>query len=126
MIQGSCCCGAVKFVLNAKPKFLGICHCSRCRKLGTSEFFMVDKASFEWVEGKEFVEVYRAKPPFIYDRCFCSKCGSNLGEMLSDVESFPIAANTLDTDLEMKVTYQEHASSRPVWQSLHPGAKVSQ
>ena len=34
MIQGSCCCGAVKFELNAVPDMMGTCHCSRCRKLG--------------------------------------------------------------------------------------------
>lgn len=124
MIHGSCCCGAVKFTLSSKPKFLGICHCSRCRKLGASEFFMVEKDSFQWVSGKEFVAEYPAEEPFIYNRCFCSKCGSSLGEILSDAKEFPIAANALDSDPGLKVLFHEHTVSRPSWQLLHEGAKL--
>jgi len=124
MIQGSCCCGAVKFTLASKPQFLGICHCSRCRKLGASEFFMVESNSFEWVAGKEFVSEYSPEPPFIYKRCFCNQCGSSLGEILSTEEQFPIAANSLDSDPELKVLFHEHTATRPTWQLLHDDAKL--
>jgi len=124
MIQGNCCCGAVKFTLSSKPKFLGICHCSRCRKLGSSEFFMVEKDSFKWVSGKEFVTEYVPEPPFIYKRCFCNKCGSSLGEILSNEKEFPLAANSLNSDPGLKVLFHEHIASRPSWQLLHDGAKL--
>lgn len=124
MIQGSCCCGAVKFKLSYKPKFLGICHCSRCRKLGASEFFMIERDSFEWISGKESVAEYAAEPPFIYNRCFCNRCGSSLGEILSNEDQFPIAANILDTDPGLEVLFHEHTATRPSWQLLHQGAKL--
>ncbi|RTZ20013.1 GFA family protein [Vibrio penaeicida] len=124
MIQGSCCCGTIKFVLHSKPKFLGICHCSRCRKLGASEFFMVEKASFEWVSGRDEVVEYAPEPPFIFKRCFCKKCGSSLGEVLSDESEFPVVANVLDSDPNLKVLFHEHAATRPSWQLIHSGAKV--
>ena len=124
MIQGSCCCQSVKFTLSAKPEFLGICHCSRCRKLGTSEFFMVAKDSFEWVTGKEFVTEYKPEPPFKYKRCFCNKCGSSLGEILSADDKFPIAANALDSDPQIKVWFHEHVATKPSWQLVHDGVKL--
>jgi hypothetical protein len=85
---------------------------------------MVGRKSFEWVSGKEFVSEYAPEPPFIYKRCFCNQCGSTLGEILSTEEQFPIAANSLDSDPELKVLFHEHTASRPTWQLLHDGAKL--
>jgi len=124
MIHGNCCCEAVRFTLSSKPRFLGVCHCSRCRKLGASEFFMVARDSFEWVSGKEFVSEYVPDPPFIYKKCFCVKCGSTLGEILSSEKEFPVAANILNSDPGLKVLFHEHTISKPSWQLLHDGAKL--
>jgi hypothetical protein len=85
---------------------------------------MVTKDSFEWIAGKEFVNEYAPKPPFIYNRCFCNQCGSSLGEILSTEEQFPIAANALDSDPKLKVMFHEHTASRPSWQLLHDKATL--
>lgn len=124
MIHGSCCCKAINFTLSANPKFLGICHCSRCRKLGTSEFFMVEKSSLEWVSGKELVIEYVPEEPFKYKRCFCGRCGSSLGEILSQNNEFPIAANALDSDPKINVWFHEHVAAKPSWQLTHEGVKL--
>ena len=124
MINGSCCCGAVKFSLSEAPCFLAICHCSRCRKLGSSEFFIVDSSTFSWIAGKEFVAEYSPEKPFKYDRCFCNQCGSSLGEVLSEDDKFPVAANSLDSDPNIEVTLHEHVASKPTWQLLHKGVKA--
>ena len=124
MIKGSCCCGAVRFKLSSKPELLGICHCSRCRKLGSSEFFMVARSSFEWVTGKELVSAYVPEPPFRYNRCFCRVCGSSLGEVLSNDETFPVAANSLDADPNIEVVFHEYVASKPSWQLVHSKAKL--
>lgn len=34
MIRGSCCCGAISFALSEPPSMMGVCHCTRCRKVG--------------------------------------------------------------------------------------------
>lgn len=124
MIQGSCCCGVVKFSLAKDPSFLGICHCSRCRKLGASEFFMVDRDALSWISGKESVAEYLPEEGFKYKRCFCKHCGSSLGEILSQEDKFPIAANSLDSDPGLKVWFQEHLATRPSWQLVHNGSKL--
>ena len=47
MIEGSCCCGAVKFELQAPPTMMGACHCSRCRKAGASTIVFVKNDDLE-------------------------------------------------------------------------------
>lgn len=85
---------------------------------------MIERDSFEWISGKESVAEYAAEPPFIYNRCFCNRCGSSLGEILSNEDQFPIAANILDTDPGLEVLFHEHTATRPSWQLLHQGAKL--
>ena len=118
MIKGSCCCGAVKFELVAEPSMLGTCHCSRCRNLGASAIVFVKKQDLVWVQGKEHVALYQPSPPYKYGRCFCRNCGTSLGEILSDENSFPIAANALDTEFSVKNTFHEFVSEKPSWYEI--------
>lgn len=118
MISGSCCCGAVKFELLAAPTMMGTCHCSRCRKVGASTFVFVDKGDLKWIEGREHVERFEPDPPYMYRRCFCKRCGSTLGEILSDDARFPIAANALDGDLALKNRFHEFLCEKPAWYEI--------
>lgn len=115
MISGSCNCGAVKFEVTERPSMMGTCHCSRCRKAGASTIVFVKKASLKWLTGKDQVTVYRPSAPFKYARCFCKICGTSLGEILSEDESFPIAANAFDDDLGLSVQFHEHLDDKPSW-----------
>lgn len=118
MIKGSCCCGAVKFELLAKPSMMGTCHCSRCRKVGASTIAFIKREDLKWLEGRENVALYRPGPPYQYGRCFCRICGTSLGEILSESETFPIAANALDADLDLKVKFHEFTSEMPGWYGI--------
>jgi len=124
MITGSCCCGAVKFSLSCEPSFLTICHCSRCRKAGSSEFVLVDRSSFKWIQGRVLVGEYVPEPPFKYKRCFCRKCGSSLGEILSEEEQFTLPVNCLDSDPNIELWFHEHVASKPAWQQAHTELSV--
>ncbi len=115
MISGSCNCGAVKFELSAAPTMMGTCHCSRCRKSGASTIVFVKKESLRWVSGKDRVALYQPELPFKYGRCFCKICGTSLGEILSEEESFPISANAFDSDLGLQIQFQEHLDDKPSW-----------
>ena len=123
MIQGSCCCGEVRFSISEKPKFMATCHCSRCRKLGTSTFAMVNAKGFDFISGRERVVEYRPDPPFKYRRCFCGECGTSLGEILSEDEMFPVPVNCFDQDLGLEVRFHEHVASKPGWYDIPPGSK---
>lgn len=115
MISGSCCCGAIRFELSAEPSMMGMCHCSRCRKLGAGALIFIERRSLVWVQGREQVRVFEPTSPYRYRRCFCGVCGSSLGEILSEDESFPISAHLLDDDITQRIRFHEFVSEKPDW-----------
>ncbi|WP_086479046.1 GFA family protein [Oceanospirillum sanctuarii] len=124
MIKGSCCCGAVQFELTEAPTLMGTCHCSRCRKVGASTLVFVKSDSFKLLQGREKISTFKAVPPYQYDRCFCSLCGTALGEVLSEQASFPLAANCLDSEVELENAFHEFVAEKPKW--LHIGDDAKQ
>jgi hypothetical protein len=125
MIKGSCCCGAVKFELSKQPSMMGTCHCSRCRKVGASTIVFVKKEDLKWIQGKEHIEVFQPQAPYKYERSFCKICGTSLGEILSDMDSFPIAANTIDTELAVENSLHEFVDEKPGWYEICDDGKQS-
>lgn len=126
MISGSCCCGAVKFELFRQPSMMGTCHCSRCRKVGASTIIFVRKEDLRWVQGRDQVQIFQPKSPYKYERCFCKICGTSLGEILSEADSFPIAANAIDSDLEVKNSLHEFIGDKPAWYDITDNAEQSE
>lgn len=126
MFAGSCCCGSVRFELRATPAMMGTCHCSRCRKAGASTIVFVKREDVIWLQGKENVAHYQPTAPYKYGRCFCKVCGTSLGEILSEDDSFPIAANVFDTDLGLQNQFHEFVSEKPSWSFICDGAPQSQ
>lgn len=122
-MQGSCCCGAVRFELLGPPTMMGTCHCSRCRKVGAATFVFVKKDDLRWIAGRDQVERYEPAAPYKYARCFCKICGTGLGEISSEQESFPIAANTLDADPVVRNRFHEFVAEKPDWYDICDGAK---
>lgn len=126
MIKGSCCCGAVKFELRKQPSMMGTCHCSRCRKVGASTIVFVEKADLKWIQGKEHVQLFQPEPAYKYGRCFCKICGTSLGEILSDSDSFPIAANALDSEMNLNNSLHEFVDEKPSWYDICDNTKQSE
>lgn len=120
---GSCCCGLVQFELLAPPTMMGTCHCSRCRKAGASAIVFVKRADIKWVSGRDQIAQYKPEEPYKYTRCFCKNCGTSLGEILSEDESFPIAANTLDADPGIRNQFHEFVAEKPDWYAICDDAK---
>ena len=123
MMTGSCCCGAVQFELSEKPTLMGMCHCSRCRKLGASALAFVTSESFRITAGKDKIQRYQPVPPFELDRYFCSACGTALGEVLSDQKTFPINAHCLDTEIDVPLTFHEFVADKPSWFTIGGDAR---
>jgi len=115
MISGSCCCGAIKFELLAEPSMMGTCHCTRCRKVGASTLVFVKKEDLKWIQGRGHVQVFEPVSPYKYGRCFCKICGTSLGTILSEADSFPISANALDSELSLKNRFHEFVAEKPSW-----------
>lgn len=105
---------------------MGTCHCSRCRKVGASTIAFVKREDLQWIQGKECVALYQPEPPYKYGRCFCKICGTSLGEILSEENSFPIAVNALDSDLGLKNQFHEFIPEKPTWYEICDGAPQSE
>jgi hypothetical protein len=123
MLRGSCCCGAVVFVLSEPPTMMGTCHCTRCRKVGASTLVFVNRTSFSLLAGACSIATYKPRPPYKYERCFCSHCGTSLGEITSSSESFPIAANCFDDELAIANRFHEFIKEKPSWYDICDEAK---
>ena len=77
-----------------------------------------ERAELQPHPGQDQVAVYAASPPYSYARCFCRTCGTSLGEINSQEGSFPIAANCLDTDLEIRNRFHEFVGEKPNWYAI--------
>ncbi|WP_299677092.1 GFA family protein [uncultured Roseobacter sp.] len=114
-IRGSCLCGAVRFVIEGAPALMGRCHCTRCRKLGTSDIVFVTQAQFRLLSGAEEIDTVAPVPPYTFARSFCGRCGTSLGEPLSSETSFPINAQCLDDDPGIRIGFEEFTAEAPAW-----------
>lgn len=123
MLTGSCCCGGIKFEVDDEPGMLGMCHCSRCRKVGATAILFVKAEHLRITEGRDKISTYKANPPYKYDRSFCAVCGTALGEILSAEGVFPIAANCIDGKLGVDVRFHEFVAEKPDWLKIGDDAK---
>ena len=61
MTKGSCLCGAVKFEVGDNTTEIGMCHCSKCRRVsGTASnaTLMVGSDGFRWIAGEDTLSKY--------------------------------------------------------------------
>lgn len=97
---------------------MGTCHCARCRKVGASTFVFVKRDCFELVAGADSIVTYTPEAPHKYNRCFCARCGTALGEVTSGDESFPVAANCFDDELAITNHFHEFVKEKPGWYKI--------
>ncbi len=102
---------------------MGTCHCSRCRKSGASTFVFVKRADFSLSAGRDAISLYEPETGYRYRRCFCGKCGTALGEILSEAESFPVNAQTFDDDPRVRNRFHEFVADKPDWYEICDDAK---
>lgn len=129
-LDGSCCCGAVRFSLEADtPVPFLRCYCSICRKTAGAGGFAINiggRADSLVVEGEDAVTVYQAtidgrQSPA--ERRFCSRCGSPLWawdpRWPDLVHPF---AGAIDTPLpEAPENIHIMLNSKPVWVRVDDG-----
>jgi len=94
---------------------MGTCHCSRCRKVGAGTFVFVRKEHLVWTQGKDHVRCHEAVPPYEYNRCCCPTCGTSLGEILSEEDCFPVAAQAIDDEILIENRFHEFVAEKPAW-----------
>ena len=78
-ITGECFCGEIKYEINGALRDARSCHCSRCRKVFSSQasaYALVESKDFKWLSGENLLTSYVGKDGFGFQ--FCRRCGSTL------------------------------------------------
>jgi hypothetical protein len=80
-INGSCLCGAIRYVITGKPVWAHNCHCRRCRKIRGAAFasnLFVPLEQFRYTQGEELLHSYKLPEAARFTHVFCRVCGSSL------------------------------------------------
>lgn len=117
MVRGSCICESVVFTLEGEPFDIVQCHCSKCRKSSGSSadaMITVDKNKFSWIEGQDFVKVYKGNSGS--QRSFCQNCGTSLPVL--DGEKYWVPAGVLNGEYEARVKAHIYVGSKTSWDEI--------
>ncbi len=105
--KGRCLCGKVQFEIHGELKGIVNCHCSKCRKfhgnygaytsVKVENLKITEQISLKWYKSPadETANVRRA---------FCSECGSSLFWHPKDRPTIAIAAGSLESPTNLKIT----------------------
>lgn len=118
MYQGSCLCGAIRFVLDTEPRAVTHCHCRMCQKQHGAAFATyasVPRAQLRYLAGARQLTAYPSSPGIV--RRFCGVCGSSIewsgSPQYPDWVSVAVAA--LDTPFHPRSIRQVHVDARACW-----------
>ncbi len=118
-MQGRCLCGAVSFrVLEAKTP-IGMCHCSKCRRVSgvaSNAEFMAARDGLEWISGEDAIATYVMKDG--WHSAFCSTCGSPVPKLHPDGGAWWIPAGLLDEPSGLEVAGHIYVDSRASWDEI--------
>ena len=81
--------------------------------MGENALVFVKTDAFQLTSERDVVNIYKAEVPYLYTRCFCSKCGMPFGELTSDNDTFPVAANGFDVELNLGNRFHEFVKEKP-------------
>jgi hypothetical protein len=125
---GGCLCGQVRYVANADPAFVGVCHCKNCQKQTGTAFSVlvgIPKATMS-VQGrlKAFHDIGDSGQPV--KRNFCPECGSPI---FTDAAVMPevafIKAGTLDDTSWLDPKLHVYCDSAERWTPIPEGSQNS-
>jgi hypothetical protein len=113
---GGCLCGAVRFEVDGPLRDVIVCHCSLCRRAGTSAaaHSWAPRSAIRLVAGapKVYVDVNRR------ERSFCRTCGASLFWAFPGGEGLSISAGALDDPPPLRVARHIFAGSAAPWESF--------
>jgi hypothetical protein len=119
MIRGSCLCGAIQFEVTGKTTDLGMCHCSKCRKVSgvaSNAQLMIGREGLEWVRGED--QVTKFKLPSGWGVWRCSVCGSPVPMLHSGGGAYFVPAGLLDSDPGVRISGHIFVESKAPWDEI--------
>jgi hypothetical protein len=122
--RGSCLCGAVTYVLTAPVFRCRTCHCSRCRKAGSSAHMSGLGTSFDGVRftrGEDQIVTYKVPEARYFKQAFCRVCGSPMPRRDAERQVTIVPMGSLDDDPGVRPTAHIYAGSRAAWDPIADG-----
>jgi len=117
---GKCLCGAISFTAQDVEPHFHACHCSMCRKWSGGPGMGVGVGSIA-LEGEANLGVYKSSD--WAERCFCSKCGTNLMYRMPETGMTVVWAGAFDDESGLSLTGEIYVDEKPASYSFagdHP------
>lgn len=119
MVQGSCLCGAVRFELTGATTTIGMCHCSKCRKVSgvaSNASLMAGLDRFRWVAGEDRITKFEMSDGWGPWRC--SVCGSPVPKLHPSGGAYFVPAGLLDSDPGVRIAGHIFVGSKAPWDEI--------
>lgn len=119
MVEGSCLCGAVRFAIEGKTTDIGMCHCSKCRKVsGTASNanLMVARGGLSWLAGEGALTKFEL--PDGWGAWRCATCGSPVPKLHPGGGAWWVPAGLLDSDPGVGVAGHIFVDSKAPWDEI--------
>lgn len=121
MIRGSCLCGAVQFELHGQTTDIGMCHCSKCRKVSgvaSNANLIIPRDGLKWISGESALSKFAL--PDGWGPWRCATCGSPVPKLHPGGEAYWVPAGLLDSDPGVRVKGHLFVGSKAPWDEI-PG-----
>ena len=122
MTKGSCLCGAVKFEIHGKTTEIGMCHCSKCRKVSgvaSNAVLMVGRDGLRWLSGEDGLAKFEMEAGWGAWRC--RVCGSPVPKMHPGGGAYWVPVGLLDSDPGVRVAGHMFVGSKAAWDEISDG-----
>jgi len=107
---GKCLCGAITFKAeNVEPHFHA-CHCTMCRRWAGGPGFGVSVGSIE-LSGEDNLGVYKSSD--WAERCFCTRCGTNLIYRMPETGMTIVQAGAFDDQSGLQLAGEIYVDEKP-------------
>ncbi len=101
--NGSCLCGAVRFILTKPIRPIIACHCQQCRKT-SGHYWAATSVSNDRLNIKQSKGLVWYNSSDTARRGFCATCGSSLFWQPLDQNRTAVAAGVIDDLIDQKIT----------------------
>jgi hypothetical protein len=116
---GRCLCGGVQFEVVEPATPIGMCHCSKCRRVSgvaSNAEFMVARDKLRWVAGEQ--DIKRFALPDGWGTAFCSTCGSPLPKLHPGGGAYWVPAGLIDDPIDLAVAGHIFVGSKAPWDEI--------
>src|SRR5262245_13699098 len=119
MVRGSCLCRAVQFEFDGKTTEIGMCHCSKCRKVSgvaSNANLMVGRDGLTWIRGED--KLLKFELPDGWGPWRCATCGSPVPRLNPQGGAYWVPTGLLDSDPGVRIRGHIFVGSKAPWDEI--------